>query len=116
VGTSGNDYATDLALGNLPEFFDWYFAREDLGRNPEFPDFTCDKVAVLTACVKDDYLGQFCYFRILSSNYFRIRSTIIFFALLMSACAFGSASMACSTSGSVLISYLRLSSTLKAVL
>jgi hypothetical protein len=84
------------------------FAREHFGRNSEFPNFTRDKVAVLTAGVEYGYLGQLSYFRILS--------TMIFFALLIRACAFGIASIACRTSGSFLISYLRLSSTLNAVL
>jgi hypothetical protein len=102
VRATGNDDAPGVT--NL---FYRNFAWEDFGRNSEFPYFTSYKVAVLTAGVEYDYLRQ---------NYFRILSTMIFFALLMSACALGIASIACSTSGSVLISYFRLSSTLKAVL
>lgn len=100
----------------MRQLFKRYLAREHFGRDSEFPYFTSDEVAVLTAGIEYDYLRQTGYFLILSASYFRIRSTMIFFALLIRACAFGSASMACSTSGSVLSSYLRLSSTLKAVL
>ena len=106
----------------MPQLLDWDFAREDFGRNSEFPYFTRNEVAVLTAGIEYDdlrsYFDASCVLRptVAVTAYFRILSTMIFFALLIRACAFGIASMACSTSGSVLISYLRLSSTLKAVL
>ena len=99
--------AGDDEAPGVRQIVQWCFAWEYFGRDSEFPYFTSYEVAVLTAGVEYDYLRQ---------NYFRILSTIIFFALLMSASAFGIASIACSTSGSVLISYFRLSSTLKAVL
>jgi hypothetical protein len=103
-------------------FLKRYVARENVGRNPEFPDFACDQVAVLTAGIENGNLGVMllCVGEQIvvwaSESYFRILSTMILCALLRSAWAFGMASMACMTSGSVLISYLRLSSTLNAVL
>ena len=42
----------------VPEFFDWYFAWEDFGRNSKFPNFTRNKVAVLTAGVEYYNLRQ----------------------------------------------------------
>lgn len=97
----------------MADFLKRYIARKNLGRNPEFPDFARNEVAVLTACIKDSDL---CVVRNQIENYFRILSTMILCALVRSASAFGMASMACMTSGSVFTSYLRLSSTLNAVL
>ncbi len=95
VGTARNDHApraTQLvqrcSLGNTSD------------RNAEFTDLPRNEVTVLTAGVENRDLcasgGQ-------SESYFRILSTMIFLALFISAWALGSASIACSTSGSVLI-------------
>jgi len=99
----------DNASGE-PQFIKSRVAGENLGRYAEFPDLSSDKMTVLTACV--EYRDLRDYLRL---TYFRIRWTMIFRALDRRASAFGRASRACSTSGSVLISYLRLSSTLNAV-
>jgi hypothetical protein len=61
----------------MTQFFYGYLAWEYLGRNTEFPDFTCDKVAVLTAGIEYDYRSQ--------GGYFRILSTMILRALLIRA-------------------------------
>jgi hypothetical protein len=53
VRSAGNDNAC-----GVPEFFDWYFAREDFGRNSDFPNFTRNEVAVLTAGIEYDDLRQ----------------------------------------------------------
>jgi len=104
----------DNDAGNTPQLFQSNVAREHFRRNSEFPYLARDQVTVLTAGIK---YGDLCVMRRRQiESYFRILSTMIFFALLKSACAFGMASIACRTSGSVLISYLRLSSTLNAVL
>lgn len=105
--------ARDDDAGNAPQLFQRDVARENLGGNSEFPYLARDQMTVLTAGIE---YGDLCVMRRQIECYFRILSTMIFFALLMSACAFGMASIACRTSGSVLISYLRLSSTLYAVL
>src|SRR5579863_4526821 len=52
----------------MPQLFKRCFAREHFGRNSEFPYFTSDKVAVLTAGVEYGYLRQIRYFRLLSHS------------------------------------------------
>ena len=66
-------------------------ARENFGRNAEFPNLTGDQMAILTARIEYRNLGRRVYFRILS--------TMILCALSSSACAFGIASMAASHFG-----------------
>jgi len=83
-------------------------AGENIGRDSEFPNFPRDQMAILPTGV------QYCDLR--SGGYFFILSTTILRALETRASAFGRAVTAASTSGSVRVSYIMASSTLKAVL
>jgi hypothetical protein len=74
--------AGDNDSRRVADFLQRYVARENIGRNPEFPDFARDEVAVLTACIEDSDL---CVVRRQIENYFRILSTMILCALLRSA-------------------------------
>ncbi len=88
--------------------FERCIAGENIGRNSEFPDLPRDQMAILPTGVQ--------YRDLRSGGYFFILSTTILRALEMRASAFGRAVTAASTSGSVRVSYIMASSTLKAVL
>jgi hypothetical protein len=94
VDARGSPGHNDAA--RAPERFRGSLAGKDGGRDAEVPNLTGDQMTILTARIENGNLGGRVYFCILSTR--------ILCALSSSDCALGMASMAASTSGSVLIS------------